>query len=658
VISEKANAAMNQAIVSDDLVITNNNRIAQASWSTAHSRELYNIERWGKGYFDINESGHLVVRPRCDTSAQIDLVDVINDLKRLGLGLPTLLRFNDIVRNQVDELCNAFEIAMETKHYEGGYVAVYPIKVNQQRSVVHTIQSHGGHRVGLEAGSKAELIVVMGLSNCEQRNVVVCNGYKDPDYIRLALIGCQLGLNIFIVIEKLSEVETIVAESRRMGVKPQLGMRVRLASLANGKWQDTGGDKSKFGLSAVQVLAAVEALRHAGLLDGLTMLHAHMGSQIANVRDIHQGITELARYYAELRNLGAPIETVDVGGGLGVDYEGAYSRSFCSMNYSIQEYANTVVHALWKICMDNELPHPAIFSESGRAMVAHHAVLVTNVIDHEQAPGNLELTPPDSTEPLILSDMWQVYESSLPRISPVEAYHEASHWFMEAQSMYSHGVLNMHQRARLEQLYFAICRRIQQHLNGSARSHREVLDELKEKLADKYFCNFSLFQSLPDVWAIDQLFPIVPLHRLAEQPSRRGILQDLTCDSDGRIDLYVGANGVESTLALHLLHKNEPYLLGIFLVGAYQEILGDMHNMFGDTHSANIELKPGGGYRIVEPTIGDKVHNLLNYVNFDPDELIKAFSAKVSATQLPNDQRRSFLAELKAALSEYTYLSN
>lgn len=630
----------------------------KSNWNIASSRELYNIARWGQGYFDVNEMGHVAVRPGRDGQGEVDLFELAADLARTGLSLPILVRFTNILQDRVDSLCGAFSKAIEAKDYKGRHTAVYPIKVNQQRSVVREIQAHGGDRVGLEAGSKPELMVVTALSDAKRKGVVVCNGYKDRQYIRLALIGHQLGLNVYIVIEKLSELELIVAESRRLGVSPQLGLRVRLASIGAGKWQNTGGEKSKFGLSAVQSLEAIERLRNAGMLDSLVLLHCHMGSQISNVRDIQCGMRELARYYSELVGLGIPIGVIDVGGGLGVDYEGTGSRGFSSINYSLQEYANTVVHTIWEICSQLELPHPDIFTECGRAMSAHHAVLITNVVDYESAPSNTEPTAPIASEPLILGNLWEVYNDDMSRRSPVEAYHDAVHWLAEAQSMYTHGVLDVQQRARAEQLYYAICHRIHTHLKGTARAHREVLDELKDKLADKYFCNFSLFQSVPDVWAIQQIFPILPLHRLDECPSRRGTLQDLTCDSDGRIEQFVGSDGIESTLPLHPWRQDEPYLVGIFLVGAYQEILGDMHNMFGDTHSVNVELTDNGDYRVVDPILGDTVRDLLRYVHFEPDDLIKAFSAKIAAIDLDAEQRHSFLAELKAGLSDYTYLAD
>jgi len=568
-----------------------------------------------------------------------------------------LVRFSDILRHRVDTLCGAFDRAREADGYRGRYTVVYPIKVNQQRSVVEKILSKDKDRVGLEAGSKPELLAVLALSR-QDGGVVVCNGYKDREYIRLALIGKELGHRVYIVVEKPSELELVIQESRALGVTPLIGLRMRLASIGAGKWQNTGGEKSKFGLSAAQVLEAVARLRAAQLLPGLQMLHFHMGSQIANIRDIQLGMREAARYYAELRAVGADIRVMNVGGGLGVDYEGTRSRSFCSMNYSVEEYAHNIVHALTEICADQNLPHPDIVTESGRAMTAHHAVLVTNVVDTESAPGADSVPKAGEDEPAIIRDLWQTLTTLSDR-SVVEAYHDAAYRLSEAQGMFSHGVLSLAQRARAEQIYFAILWKVRELLQPASRTHREILDELNEKLADKYFCNFSLFQSMPDHWAIDQIFPVVPLNRLNEPPTRRAVLQDITCDSDGRIDLYVDGDAIDSTLPLHPLREHDPYLLGIFLVGAYQEILGDMHNLFGDTDSVHVELMPDGSHRLLQPLRGDTVDSVLRYVHFSADDLLAAYRAKIEhATALSAKCRESYLAELADGLKGYTYLED
>ncbi|HKJ23025.1 MAG TPA: biosynthetic arginine decarboxylase, partial [Gammaproteobacteria bacterium] len=537
-------------------------------WTIQNAREKYSTAHWGGGYVDINDQGHLLVRPdRGQVHPGVDLHELARELTGAGYSLPVLARFSGILHDRVDSLCRAFGRAMEDNQYRGRYTAVYPIKVNQQRSVVEQIMGHGGDRVGLEAGSKPELLAVLAMMNV-RNGVIICNGYKDREYIRFALIGRQLGHRVYLVVEKPSELELILDEAKALGVEPLLGIRVRLASIGSGKWQNTGGEKSKFGLSADQVLSMVERLKETGAVQYLQLLHFHLGSQIANIRDIQRGMREAARYYTELHRLQVPITCVDVGGGLGVDYEGTRSRSFCSINYSVQEYANNIVRTLWELCEDQGLPHPDIITESGRAMTAHHAVLITNVIDIERIPTSHVSGPPAEDDPTIVHDLWRGL-NSLSERSALEAYHDAVHWLAEAQAMYTLGVITLEQRARAEGLYFDTCERIQPALQGGARNYREVVDELAEKLADKYFCNFSVFQSLPDVWAIEQIFPIVPLARLNERPTRRAVIQDLTCDSDGRIDYYVDGGGVDTTLPLHEVRPGESYLLGIFMVGAY-----------------------------------------------------------------------------------------
>lgn len=616
------------------------------------AREIFNIARWGEGYFDINGQGHVVVRPTGDPAdGEVDLYRLASDVERHNLCLPVLFRFGDIIRGRVETLCNAFASACEYHEYRGGYTAVYPIKVNQQRVVVEDILEYGGGRVGLEAGSKPELMAVLALAPAG--STIVCNGYKDREYLRLALIGQSLGHRVYIVIEKLSEVDMVLREAADLGVRPTLGIRVRLSSMGASKWAHTGGEKSKFGLSAAQILSAVEKLRAAGRLDSLELLHFHLGSQIGNIRDIQRGMREAGRAFAELAQLGVRVKVMDVGGGLGVDYEGSRSRSSCSTNYSVEQYAHAIVRSLWEICAEYELPHPDIITESGRAMTAHHAVLITNVIDVESIPEN-EARQPDADDPLILHDLWEGLQNADSRTA-LEVYQDALYWHGETQAMYTHGVLSLEQRARAEQLYHAICRKVREALKYTSRAQSEVLDEINEKLADKYFCNMSVFQSLPDVWAIDQVFPIMPIHRLDEPLTRRAVLQDLTCDSDGRVEQYVDEDELEATLAVHPLREGEDYLLGFFMVGAYQEILGDLHNLFGDTDSVNVELDPDRGYRLVRPEQGDTAVDVLSYVHFDIQELEARYRQKVEAAALDEAVRRQFLNELEEGLKGYTY---
>jgi arginine decarboxylase len=619
------------------------------------ARDIYNTAYWGGGYFDIGPKGTLVAYPDRDAARPgIDLAQLADEARKADLALPVLVRFVDILHDRVDTLCNAFAQAMRADGYQGRYTAVYPIKVNQQRRVVQEIVRHGAGRVGLEAGSKPELMAVLAMTPAG--GTVICNGYKDREYIRLALRGLQLRLKVHIVIEKTSEVEDILAEAAALGVAPLLGLRVRLASIGAGKWQNTGGEKSKFGLTASQALTVIERLKAAGLGDSLKLLHFHLGSQIPHIRDIQRGMREAARYYAELRRLGMSVETVDVGGGLGVDYEGTRSRSYCSMNYSVDEYAATVVHTLWESCREHGLPHPDVVSESGRALTAHHAVLIANVIDVDRVPEADGAQPPLDDAPLILHDLWRNLQQVAGR-SPVESYHDAYHWLTEAQTMYTHGILTLEQRAAAERLYQATCRRVFARLDPRQRAHRELLDELNEKLADKLFCNFSIFQSMPDIWAIDQIFPVLPLTRLDEAPIRRNVLQDLTCDSDGAIQSYVDGEGVESTLPLPPYRDGEEYLLGVFMVGAYQEILGDMHNLFGDTDSVNVELTDGG-YELSDPRHGDTVESVLRYVQFDAEDLLAEYRRRVETAAMAPAERAAAMGELEAGLRGYTYLED
>jgi arginine decarboxylase len=624
------------------------------SWRAADARDLYNVPVWGEGYFDVSDDGHVLVRPHRDPSGPaVDLFEIATQLPLEGLALPVLIRFTGILHDRVDALTGAFSQVISELGYGGHYTAVYPIKVNQQRRVVEEIIAHGGERVGLEAGSKPELAAVLALS--PPGGIIVCNGYKDRAYIRRALIGTRIGHRVYIVVEKPTELPLVLSESRALGVEPMLGLRVRLASIGAGKWQNTGGEKSKFGLSSSQVLDAVAELRRTDQLHTLRMVHFHLGSQIANVQDIRRGLREAARFYTELRALGAPIDVVDVGGGLGVDYEGTRSRSYCSMNYTPVEYARNIVRTLQEVCAEAGAPEPHIISESGRALTAHHAVLITSVIDRESIPAGAPGTPSADDPPVLhrLHDLLQRQADD----APLESLHDAASSLAEAQDQYTHGLVSISQRAMAERTYYAICRSLLTRLNPDIRAHREVLEELQEKLAEKYFCNFSLFQSLPDIWAIDQVFPTLPIHRLDEAPLLRASLCDLTCDSDGRIDQYVDRAGLGPTMPAHALRPDEPYLLGFFLVGAYQEILGDMHNLFGDTNAVNIAVDAQGGWRLESAEHGDRTDELLRYVHLQPEELARAYRRKVAAAGLAPEQASALLTELEAGLAGYTYLA-
>ena len=623
------------------------------NWSAADSRNRYSLKGWGEGYFDVNSQGHLTVSVPVETArVEVDLYQVAGEIRRSALNWPVLVRCAGILHHRIDRLCSAFEQSQARYGCGGTYTAAYPIKVNQQFSVVQEIVDYGGGRVGLEAGSKAELMAVLGLAGSD--SLVICNGYKDREYIRLALIARKLEQRIYLVIEKLSELEMIIRESRDLGVRPLLGVRLRLASIGAGNWQNTGGSRSKFGLHATQVLTLVDRLRSENLLDCLRLLHFHLGSQLPNLSDIRNGMQEAARFYARLQALGIPVQIVDVGGGLGVDYEGTASRSFCSMNYSLEQYADAVVEPLARVCAENGLTYPDLVSESGRAMTAHHAFLITNVLDTERVLGDDHPGGLDDMEPDALRRLASLYEQ-LDQHSPYESYHDAVQMLDDVQQSFCKGDLSLEQRALAEQYYFATLRRILPMLQSGRRDHRQLIDDLNQKLADKYFCNLSIFQSLPDVWAIEQIFPIVPLHRLDESPERMATIHDLTCDSDGRIDYYVDGEGSENSLPLHQWKSGESYLLGFFMLGAYQEILGDIHNLFGDTDTVNLDIHADGSFSLINPEHGDRADELLAYVHFEPDKLRAVYRQRVRAADLSDAQARQFLSELEAGLTGYTY---
>jgi arginine decarboxylase len=623
------------------------------SWTPADARRQYNLPGWSAGYFDISDAGHLLARPhgRPD-SPVIDLRALVDRLHDDGLTLPVLVRFTDILHSQIDRLHGAFSAAMQTHGYDARYTSIYPIKVNQQQHVVDAIVGHGGKRVGLECGSKPELMAVIG--SLPSGGVIVCNGYKDAEYIRLALIAQRLGHRVVLVIEKLSELELIIATAAALQIQPELGLRVRLSTVTSGNWQNTGGDKSKFGFTAAGALALVERLRTAGMLDCLTLLHCHPGSQIASIGVFREALVEVARTWVALCGDGAPIHTVDVGGGLGVDYEGTASQSDCSMNYDMERYADTVVEVFTEITRAYRLPQPDLMTESGRALTAHHAVLITNVLDTEQVlcePGTADA---DDAVPV------QELRATLGQCTADNAlvsYIEGGEYLVALRNLYLNGEIGLQQRARGESLYYALCRRVQDFLTA-AQSGAPELDQINRRLADKYFCNFSVFQSMPDVWGIDQVFPIVPLQRLDERPSRRATLHDLTCDSDGHIERYVDDHGVESTLPVHAIRADESYLLGFFLLGAYQEILGDMHNLFGDTDAVNVEFDGNGGYRLVDPRHGDTVDELLRYVEFDPKRLMARYREKLNAAGLKGAERAACLQALEGGLTGTTYMED
>jgi arginine decarboxylase len=630
-------------------------------WTIDSARSLYNIEGWGIGFFDINEAGHVVVKPdREKTDRELDLFELANDLEEQGVGLPLLLRFSDILRSRIESLNEKFSHARAEFSYEGGYTTVYPIKVNQQRHVVEEIVEFGKVAgVGLECGSKPELQAVLGLAE-HTDHMIVCNGYKDEEFMRLALMGQKLGHQVFIVLEQLSEVDVLLQVADEIGVTPTAGVRIKLYSEGSGRWAKSGGEKSKFGLSTAQLVKLVDRLKAEGRLDILKLIHFHLGSQITDIRYIKAGLQEVSRYYAELRGLGVDITHVDVGGGLGVDYDGSNSTSQASVNYSLQEYADDVIYTIAEACRQHELPMPHIISESGRALTAHHALLLLSVIDVESQADNAvpELT---DDHPTLLHEMAADFASlSKQRVSKKrirEVYHDATFDKERAQEFFNSGVFTLRDRAIAEQIYLSTIAVVAKIAQRDRDEYSDIIDDLEATMVDRYFCNFSLFQSLPDSWAIDQIFPIMPIHRLNEEPTRRGTIQDVTCDSDGKIEKFIGDRTPRSSLELHPFNDGDPYIIGIFLTGAYQEILGDLHNLFGDTNAVHIRLSETKGYEVTDLVHGDTVTEVLAYVQFRASDLLATFRRKVAnATSLARQDANTFIADYVAGLEGYTYL--
>ncbi len=614
--------------------------------NVARARRRYAIDRWSEGFFDLNESGQLLARP--DRRHSLALAEIVEQARRDGLRLPMLLRFPDILRERTRQLSDAFQSAIDEHDYANSYAPVYPIKVNQQASVVRTLADIDG--LGLEVGSKPELITALAVG--KPGSVIICNGYKDSAYIRLALSGLKLGLKPVIVIEKPGEWPLIRREAERLGVRPEVGIRLRLSSLGSGNWQSSGGERAKFGLAASQIMALAEEMRQAGCLDWLNLLHFHMGSQLSNLRDIQRGVREAGRYFTELAGNGFNIRRLDIGGGLAVDYEGGGSRSFCSMNYSMAQYAHAIVGGIAELCREHGLAMPQLLSESGRALTAHHAVLITNVTATETLPRDFDgADDNDSTIIRGLADVLTMVDERAPE----ESFLEAEHLLDEGRNLFLYGDLGLKDRARLEPMYYAILERLVDRLDPEHRRHRELGERIRHQLSAKYFINLSIFQSLPDIWAIDQVFPIVPLSRLDEEPTERAVLEDLTCDSDGRIDQYVDRGLLESTLPVHPVEADETYLLGIFLAGAYQETLGDIHNLFGDTDSVDVHLD-GHGFRLANARAGDSADMLLELVGYNPRELMTACRARVAGAGLAREEAEALERLLAEGLSAYTYL--
>jgi arginine decarboxylase len=639
---------------------TSTGRLRAASpheqWTINDAHEAYEVERWGKGYFSIAENGHVLVHPTAERHRSIDLKQLADDLQARGIMLPLLIRFRDILKHRLADIHEAFSAAIAQHQYTGRYACVYPIKVNQQRQVVEEVLAFGKpYGFGLEAGSKPELLAVMAMASND--TPIVCNGFKDAEYIESAMLAQKIGRTIIPVVEKYTELGLILEYAEKVGVRPTFGMRVKLAARGGGRWQSSGGYRSKFGLTVAEILKGLEELKARGMQDCFKLLHFHLGSQIPNIRIVKHALNEAARIYTELARAGAGLEYLDVGGGLGVDYDGSQTNFESSMNYTLQEYANDVVYHIQTVCDDAGVAHPTIVSESGRAVVAYHSVLLFNVLGVSEFSSEALPAPPQGELEQPLIDLTETFNNISIR-NAVESFHDAQQALDMALNLFSGGYLPLEQRVHAETLYWAICRRLQR-LTQQMDDVPEDLQNLDEVLSDTYFCNFSLFQSIPDSWAIKQLFPVLPIHRLNERPTQHGVLGDITCDSDGKIDQFIDRRDVKKTLPLHTFN-GDPYYLGVFLVGAYQEILGDLHNLFGDTHAVHVSLDEQGNVVLDEVVKGDTVKEVLDYVEFDVAGLIKRLHTDVEAAvrdgRIALEQSGQLLRFFEEGLQGYTYL--
>ena len=616
-------------------------------WRIEDSEELYNITGWGTSYFSINDAGHVVVTPRRD-GVTVDLKELVDELQLRDVASPMLLRFPDILDNRIEKMSSCFKQAAEEYGYKAENFIIYPIKVNQMRPVVEEIISHGKKfNLGLEAGSKPELHAVIAV-NTDSDSLIVCNGYKDESYIELALLAQKMGKRIFLVVEKMNELKLIAKMAKQLNVQPNIGIRIKLASSGSGKWEESGGDASKFGLTSSELLEALDFMESKGLKDCLKLIHFHIGSQVTKIRRIKTALREASQFYVQLHSMGFNVEFVDIGGGLGVDYDGTRSsNSEGSVNYSIQEYVNDSISTLVDVSDKNGIPHPNIITESGRALTAHHSVLIFEVLETATLPewDDEEEIAPDAHE--LVQELYSIWDS-LNQNKMLEAWHDAQQIREEALDLFSHGIVDLKTRAQIERLYWSITREINQ-IAGGLKHAPDEFRGLSKLLADKYFCNFSLFQSLPDSWEIDQIFPIMPIQRLDEKPERSATLQDITCDSDGKIANFISTRNVAHYLPVHSLKKTEPYYLAVFLVGAYQEILGDMHNLFGDTNAVHVSVNEKG-YNIEQIIDGETVAEVLDYVQYNPKKLVRTLETWVTKSV---KEGKISLEEGKEFLSNY-----
>ncbi len=624
-------------------------------WRIEDSEDLYNVKGWGGHYFSINEKGHMTVTPK-EGCASVDLPELVDELSLRDVSAPMLLRFPDILDDRITKIDSCFKEAAKEYEYKGQNTVVLPIKVNQMRPVVEEIVSHGKKvNIGLEAGSKPELHAIIAL-NTESDSLIICNGYKDEEFIELALLAQKMGRKIIIVIEKLNELKITAKIARRLKVTPNLGVRIKLASSGAGKWEESGGDGSKFGLNSSELLEALDFLDDHDMKDCLKLVHYHIGSQVSKIKKINVALREAAQFYVQLYKMGYKIEYVDMGGGLGVDYDGTRSSSPSSVNYSIQEYANNAIYTLVDACDKNELPHPNVICESGRALTAHHSVLVFEVLETTSLPKWDDDEEPEADDHELIKELYESWDE-LNKSSSLEIWHDAQEIREEALNLFSLGLLDLKARAKIERLFWTIAREVN-HIANDLKRVPEDFTSLPKLLADKYFCNFSLFQSLPDLWSIDQLFPIIPIQRLDENPTHLATLQDITCDSDGKITSFVG-KATPHTIPLHTFSEKEHYYIGVFLVGAYQEILGDLHNLFGDTNAVHVSVDEKG-YYIDQVIDGETVADVLEYVQYSPKKLVRSVETWVTKCvkegKISVEEGKEFLSNYRSGLYGYTYL--
>ncbi len=626
-------------------------------WRIEDSAELYNINGWGINYFSINDKGHVVVTPR-KNGVEVDLKELVEELSLRDVSAPMLIRFPDILDSRIEKMASCFKIASEEYVYKAQNFIIYPIKVNQMRPVVEEIVSHGKKfNIGLEAGSKPELHAVIAI-NTDNDSLIICNGYKDDAYIELALLAQKMGRRIFLVVEKLSELKLIIKIAKQFKIRPNLGIRIKLASSGSGKWEDSGGDVSKFGLTSSELLEALDILEKNKMKDCLHLVHFHIGSQVNKIRRIKIAIREASQFYVQLHHNGYNISFVDIGGGLGVDYDGTRSsNSESSVNYSIQEYVNDVISTMVDVSDKNNLPHPNIITESGRSLTAHHSVLIFEVLEATSLPIWAEEEEIDANDHELLKELYSLW-NTLNQTRMHETWHDAQQIREETLDRFSLGLLDLQTRAKIERLFWSIAKEVQQMTNGLKHVSEELLN-LPKLLSDKYFCNFSLFQSLPDSWAIDQIFPIIPIQRLDEKPDRSATLQDITCDSDGKIDNFISTRNLSYYLPVHSMKAKEPYFIGVFLVGAYQEILGDLHNLFGDTNAVHVSVDDKG-YRIDQIIDGETVAEVLEYVQYNPKKLVRTVETWVTSSVksgiITTEEGKEFLSNYRSGLYGYTYL--